>query len=549
MSGLYLLSFHAWALLPAKSSSASEVKFSTLYWIEAQTKVIDPALPMQVEMSGESFAGQVLQLEQKGVVLYEQQLPEGSFRLLDTPYANPNFPLVVKVKSPNQPDKTVDLPLNSSEKRSLFSDRPELLALAPTTIPKPLGAQLPNKKLDEDIEFEMDFLKGNAFRNLTPLDVKRLNSARPGNVDADIYRNGRLVSRSTVKFAVDTASNEVRPCISPKLFQQFGVNTAFVSSQGKALSEDTPSVSTSPDCLFIDQWVAGASTEFDNANLRLDITIAQAFLTKQNRQSVPVGSLTRGENAGFINYNLNSYSSQGFNSNFLSLKSGANIEGWQLRYSSSLSQSTSNNVKTSQFVSGDTYIRRPLLDLKANLLLGNISSNSPIIGSTPLRGVSLGSEEGLLPDEERSYRPVIKGVARTNARVRVSQNNVVIFEQTVPPGPFQFDEINTISSVGNLQVVISEADGSQQTFVVPYSQAAGKLNPGSVRYSVATGLYRNFSSTQNTAVLQAYVRYGLNEFWSPGVEILMSSDYRNVGLQASFNSKLGSLSFNSLFSI
>jgi outer membrane usher protein len=61
-------------------------------------------------------------------------------------------------------------------------------------------------------------------------------------------------------------------------------------------------------------------------------------------------------------------------------------------------------------------------------------------------------------------------------------------------------------------------------------------------------MYRNFSSTQNTPVLQAYVRYGLNEFWSPGVEILLGSEYRNVGLQASFNSKLGSLTFNSLFS-
>lgn len=69
-----------------------------------------------------------------------------------------------------------------------------------------------------------------------------------------------------------------------------------------------------------------------------------------------------------------------------------------------------------------------------------------------------------------------------------------------------------------------------------------------MRYSVATGVYRNFTTTQNTPVLQAYVRYGLNEFWSPGVEILLGSQYRNVGLQASFNSKLGSLSFNSLFS-
>jgi outer membrane usher protein len=253
-------------------------------------------------------------------VVYEQSLPEGSFHLLTSPLIA-ETPLVVKVKSPNQPDKTVDLPLKFFEKRTLLLEKPDLLALAPVTIPKPLSSPLPGGKVDEDIEFDMDFLKGQAFRNLSPLEAKRLGSTRPGNVDADIYRNGRMVSKSTVKFVVAPNSDEVRPCISPKLFQQFGVNTAFVSSQGKALSENTASANTSPDCLFIDQWVAGASTEFDNANLRLDITIAQAFLTKQNRQSVPPEMLTRGENAGFINYTLNNYNSQGSNSNFLSLKS------------------------------------------------------------------------------------------------------------------------------------------------------------------------------------------------------------------------------------
>jgi outer membrane usher protein len=547
LGGLCILVPHAWALQPT-DAKGNEVKISSLYWVEAKVKVIDSAQPLQGELFGESYAGQVLQMEQRGLVIYEQNLPEGHFSLMTPPTLTANVPLVVKVKSPNQPDKTVDLPLKFFEKRTLLLEKPDLLALAPVTIPKPLSSPLPAGKVDEDIEFDMDFLKGQAFRNLSPLEAKRLGSTRPGNVDADIYRNGRMVSKSTVKFVVAPNSDEVRPCISPKLFQQFGVKPAFISPEGVKLMENTAPTSASADCLFIDQWVAGASSEFDNAALRLDITIAQAFLSKTNRQNVPSDMLTRGENAGFINYTLNNYNAQGLSSNFLGLQSGANVAGWQLRQSSYLSQTINNNTKTSQFVSGDAYIRRPLIDLKASLLLGNISSNSPIIGSTPLRGVSLRSEEGMLPEEERGYRPNIKGVARTNARVRVSQNNVVIFEQTVPPGPFQFDDINTISSVGNLQVVIAEADGSEQSFVVPYSQAAGKLNPGSVRYSVATGLYRNFSSTQNTPVVQAYVRYGLNEFWSPGVEILLSTEYRNIGLQASFNSKLGSLSFNSLFS-
>jgi outer membrane usher protein len=143
----------------------------------------------------------------------------------------------------------------------------------------------------------------------------------------------------------------------------------------------------------------------------------------------------------------------------LGLNTGINVAGWQVRHTSYLSQNRSTGgattTSTSQYVAGETYVKRPLIDLKANLALGDVSSNSPIIGSTPIRGVRLSSEEAMLPDDERSFRPVIKGVARTNARVRISQNNTVFFEQTVPPGPFEFDDINPISSVGNLTVVIA----------------------------------------------------------------------------------------------
>jgi outer membrane usher protein len=136
----------------------------------------------------------------------------------------------------------------------------------------------------------------------------------------------------------------------------------------------------------------------------------------------------------------------------------------------------------------------------------------------------------------------------SGARVRVSQNNAIIFEQNVPPGPFEFNELNPISSVGNLQVLVSEADGSEQRYLVPFSISAGKLNPGSYRYSVATGLYRNFSTTQDTQVLQGYVRYGINHLITPTVDVLAGPNYRNLGLQTSFNTSMGGISFNALFS-
>ena len=130
LSGLCIVSSH--------SSSASEVKFSTLYWVESNTKIIDPAMNLQVELTGESFAGQVLQIEQRGLVVYEQSLPEGSFRLLTYPLIA-DTPLVVKVKSPNQPDKMVDLPIKSSEKKVSFLPKARIVGLGTHHHPQAFG--------------------------------------------------------------------------------------------------------------------------------------------------------------------------------------------------------------------------------------------------------------------------------------------------------------------------------------------------------------------------------------------------------------------------
>ena len=557
---LFFISPIAFSAESGTGKLGQEVSLSVLSSLEARTIQINPDLPMLVQLEGDAFGGQVVFLEQKGLVIYEQQLKEGPFRIKALPPLDNTSSLTVRLQSPNQAEEKTILTMQPNQRRELFAKRPELFAFAPAANPVPLKDKLPLSKLEEDIEFDVDFLRGKAFRNLSPAEVKKLGSVRPGNIDTDIFRNGSMVSKGMVRFVAKNKDESANACISPALFQQLGVKPNFISPKGielmKALqnagNSATAGAPSAPDCLFMEDWVTGAATEFDSSNLRLDVSIPQAFLTRQNRQSVPPEMLTRGENAGFINYNLNNYSAKGFSSNYLGLNTGLNVAGWQVRHTSYLSQNRSTGGggtnSTSQYVAGETYVKRPLINLKANLALGDISSNSPIIGSAPIRGVRLSSEENMLPDDERSFRPVIKGVARTNARVRISQNNTVFFEQTVPPGPFEFDDINPVSSVGNLTVVIAEADGTQQTFTVPYSAGAGKLNPGSYRYSIATGLYRNFTNTQDTAVLQGYLRYGFNDFTTPGMEVLLGPNYQNLGLQASFNSGLGGLSFNTLFS-
>jgi len=435
---------------------------------------------------------------------------------------------------------------------SVQAENPALLALTTPSLENPKAFEVPTKSAD-DFEFDGDFLRGKAFRNLDAVQIKNMNQAPEGLLSVEVFRGDLFVSKTTVLFKRSTLGGPTRPCINLALVQQLGLNPRHYSEQGLALaSAQIQNKPTDPAlasaCLFMEEWVTGAYAQYESGELRLIIYIPQAYLSRSFRQSVPPELLTHGETAGFATYNFNNYqstSSQGLTSNsqFLSLNSGLNMGDWRLRQSNSFSH-TSSGTSRGQ---GELVVKRTLIGLKATMAVGSTSTNSNIIGSTPLMGVRLSTEEGLIPDEDRSYRPQVRGVARTNARVSIRQNNLLFFEQNVPPGPFEFLDINPTSTVGDLQVTVSESDGSTQSFTVPYSNSYGKLKPGSWRYSLSAGNYHSNSSTAaQPGLVHGMVRYGLNDYVTPTIELLLSQPYQAIGLQTNFNSMWGNLFVSAL---
>ncbi|WP_285218493.1 fimbria/pilus outer membrane usher protein, partial [Klebsiella quasipneumoniae] len=87
----------------------------------------------------------------------------------------------------------------------------------------------------------------------------------------------------------------------------------------------------------------------------------------------------------------------------------------------------------------------------------------------PFRGVQLQSSEQMLPARLRGFAPQITGIANSNARVTIRQNGYVVYETYVAPGPFEIKDLYQAGMSGDLEVTITEADGSVRSFVVPYS--------------------------------------------------------------------------------
>ena len=101
-------------------------------------------------------------------------------------------------------------------------------------------------------------------------------------------------------------------------------------------------------------------------------------------------------------------------------------------------------------------------------------------------GASLASDDWQLPPRLRGYAPEVRGIARTNAKVIVSQQGRVLYESTVASGPFRIQDLSSAVS-GQLDVRVEEQDGSAQTFTVETATIPYLTRPGQVRFKMAAG--------------------------------------------------------------
>ncbi|MFD3232333.1 fimbria/pilus outer membrane usher protein, partial [Rahnella aceris] len=143
-----------------------------------------------------------------------------------------------------------------------------------------------------------------------------------------------------------------------------------------------------------------------------------------------------------------------------------------------------NNVQTLDWTR--YYAYRPLPSLGSQLTMGEDYLDSAIFDRFRFTGLSLRSDDQMLPPNIRGYAPEIVGIAKTNAKVTVSQQGRIIYETQVASGPFRIQDINQTVS-GELDVRIEEQNGSVQDFKVNTANIPYLTRPGQIRYKLAAG--------------------------------------------------------------
>ena len=327
----------------------------------------------------------------------------------------------------------------------------------------------------------------------------------PGVYRVDVIINDQMLDTRDVTFKLAKEGNEeakLQPCLSAGLLESYGVKIALF-----------PQIKADDECVDL-TVIPQASSEFFFAGQKLILSIPQAALSLQARGYVAPELWDEGINALLLNYSASgsntharNNSSSNDNSQYVNLRPGANIGPWRLRnYSTWTRDGNGQNKWDSVY----TYLQRDVISLKSQLTLGDSSTPSDVFDSIPFRGVQVASDEEMIPDSMRGYAPVVRGIARTNAKIVIRQNGYVIYENYVAPGAFEITDMFPTGGSGDLFVTIKEADGSEQYLVVPFASLPVLQREGRIKYSLTGGQYRSYnSSVDSTPLAQGNIIYGL----------------------------------------
>lgn len=375
------------------------------------------------------------------------------------------------------------------------------------------------------------------------VDVSRFESGapmEPGVYRLDVYVNDNWIGRMPIRVVTQGQGKSAVStfCIKEGQFAELGVDESKLPPENRKM--------ITGDCVDFASAVPDGKIDADLSELTAHVSIPQLYVGRQARGYVDPSQWDRGVTAGFLNYDTNVYRTDSHGSNstqsYAGINAGVNLADWRLRYNSSYNHSKNDSSPSqSHYQSLSTYAQRDITSLKSQFTVGQYYSPSDLFDSVPFSGVQLASDDRMLPDSQRGFAPDIRGVAETNARVRVLQGQNVIYETTVAPGAFEINDLYNTGYAGDLTVEVTEADGRVKSFLVPYASISQLVRPGVTRYSVTGGQYRDDTLDREPNFAQGTYQYGINNLMTAYTGGIVANSYQSGQGGMAFSTPLGAL--------
>ncbi|MBB3013284.1 fimbria/pilus outer membrane usher protein [Cupriavidus alkaliphilus] len=385
-----------------------------------------------------------------------------------------------------------------------------------------------------EVQFNDAFLQKGPGGSIDISRFSKGNIAAPGQYRAELFVNQVWLGRSEVTLRqIGDDKTNVQACFDRAALERLGVDLAKLGEKALDLLAGT-------SCVTLPELIADATASYDSGELRLDVSVPQAFMSRSARGYVDPKFWDDGVNAAKLQYNASIYRSESYGTSYtqgyIGVNAGLNVGPWRLSH---MGTYTHNDQAGNQYQSLQTNARRAIAALKSQLTIGDGFTDGALFDSVGFRGVQMASDDRMYPESLRGYAPTVRGIASSAARVQVRQNGNIIYETTVQPGAFEISDLYATGYGGDLEVVVTEADGSVHVSKVPYAAAVNALRPGITRYSVTAGQYRNTGARISPFMIQATVQHGLSNMVTGYGGATLSENYGAVMMGAALNTDYG----------
>jgi outer membrane usher protein len=406
-----------------------------------------------------------------------------------------------------------------------------------------------NRIKTDEIEFDPKFLYNDPSSPSIDLSkFKKSTKLIAGKYRFDVLINRIPKGLNEISIIEDSTNSINLLCINKAQLENWGISFEKIR-QHQELNHSVAPTDIEPPCYDVKKNIPGTSTDADQGEQKLTLTIPEIFM--QNIRTSTYASpdtWQEGENGLLINYNSNYFKNNEMQSAYIGINGSANVQRWRLKHTGSLTWDSSNTNQT-KYKAGFTYLQTDNTTLKSQLIIGETITNGSLFDSISLKGVQLYSDDRMFEDVDQSYAPIVHGVANGNAKVTIYQKEQLIYETTVAPGPFILEDVQAQTDGGDLKVIVTEANGTKNSFIVPYAYSPELLRVGQNRYSVAFGKINHTSYQINSGLIQGIFRHGFSGNWTGFTGVTYLKNYSSILIESALNTKLGTFSTDITHSI
>ncbi|HEK0438650.1 TPA: fimbria/pilus outer membrane usher protein [Proteus mirabilis] len=379
------------------------------------------------------------------------------------------------------------------------------------------------------IEFNIDVLDAEDIQNIDMSQFSIAGYVPPGDYVLTVFVNGQRLGAPRDITVLEQKTQTQAICIPADLLDSIGLKESV-----------KPKVTVYPNSQCLDLSVLkGMQTVIDLPTLSLKITIPQLWMEYRDPYWTPPALWEEGINGAFLDYSANvsiTEEKEGDKRTYLSTNgtAGINLGVWRFRGDYSAIYQKKRGGRQSQEIHDFDFSRlygfTSLKKLASILTIGENYFYSDVFESWQYSGISLESDDRMLPPKLVGYAPEITGVADTNAIVIVRSQNRVLLETTVPPGPFRIQTLDS-GVRGILDITIREENGEEKKFSISTASLPYLTRPGRLIYKLVMGKTRyDGHHLTGKPVFSGEFSYGLSNAWSLYGGTQFNSDYQATAI-------------------